>query len=192
MICRVCGGELPPRHRSICSPECKASAEKARASARYRADRDAWIARSKAWKHDHLERARELARDYGMRHRNQTRQREAEYRAVHRDRYSAHVRDWYRRNGERSRELGRLNAASRRARILGNGSYLVTERDLRRTLIRFDGRCAYCGKRLNEIHWDHVVPVAKGGSHGVGNLVPACPPCNQSKSSKLLAAWRLN
>jgi 5-methylcytosine-specific restriction endonuclease McrA len=28
---------------------------------------------------------------------------------------------------------------------------------------------------------DHVVPVARGGSHRLSNLVPACVPCNSAR-----------
>ncbi len=190
--CRICGSALPPRRVSLCSAECKRVSEKARSVARYQADRTARITQAREWKRDNPERARELARDYGMRHRADTRERERQYRAIHRERYSLHGRRWYRSNLERGRELGRLNAAARRARILANGCFDVSVKDLRRTLTRFDGRCAYCSGRLTEVHWDHIVAIKRGGSHGIGNLVPACPPCNQAKSSKTVMEWRLS
>ncbi len=50
------------------------------------------------------------------------------------------------------------------------------------------GVCVYCGVRLatkkgqpNSYHADHVLPVAKGGSDDVGNLVPSCRSCNLKK-----------
>jgi hypothetical protein len=36
---------------------------------------------------------------------------------------------------------------------------------------------------------DHVVPVAKGGDHAAGNVVPACWPCNAGKGTDDLDAW---
>jgi hypothetical protein len=45
-----------------------------------------------------------------------------------------------------------------------------------------DGRveCVYCGSP--EVHrWDHLFPVAAGGDTVVGNMVPACARCDDSK-----------
>jgi 5-methylcytosine-specific restriction endonuclease McrA len=39
--------------------------------------------------------------------------------------------------------------------------------------------CVYCGSGAGTA--DHVVPRAKGGGHRLGNLVPACRPCNERK-----------
>lgn len=66
----------------------------------------------------------------------------------------------------------------------------VTGRDLQRTLARFGGMCAYCRTRKHK-HWDHVVPLIKGGRHAIGNLLPSCASCNLAKGAKLLAEWRL-
>jgi 5-methylcytosine-specific restriction endonuclease McrA len=53
----------------------------------------------------------------------------------------------------------------------------------------FDHRCAYCFKSVRNPNMDHVVPLGKGGSQGIDNVVPACRPCNQSKAAKDLRAW---
>lgn len=41
------------------------------------------------------------------------------------------------------------------------------------------GPCVYCGGA--QTGWDHVVPLARGGSHLLENLVPAFKPCNSRK-----------
>lgn len=43
--------------------------------------------------------------------------------------------------------------------------------------------CAYCGieGRDAELQIDHIIPVAKGGSHHISNLITSCRTCNQSK-----------
>lgn len=45
---------------------------------------------------------------------------------------------------------------------------------------RDGGRCHVCGKqcRPDEIHLDHVVPLARGGTHHPDNLAVACVTCN--------------
>jgi hypothetical protein len=55
-----------------------------------------------------------------------------------------------------------------------------------------DGRCWYCGKRLNPFftHYDHFEPHSKGGEDTVENLVLACPPCNHSKRDMAVWEWK--
>jgi hypothetical protein len=48
--------------------------------------------------------------------------------------------------------------------------------------------CIYCGNKLVE-RWDHLVPVSLGGGTIVGNMVPACQPCDDSKGGKDFRAW---
>jgi len=50
--------------------------------------------------------------------------------------------------------------------------------------------CTYCGERGKKLECDHIIPVAKGGSHDLGNLTTACKACNQSKRDKTLEEWR--
>ena len=49
------------------------------------------------------------------------------------------------------------------------------------------GRCVYCGAVATVV--DHVVPVSKGGSLDLTNLVPACQPCNAAKGASSPAQW---
>jgi len=50
-----------------------------------------------------------------------------------------------------------------------------------------EGKCWYCGIQTNP--WrnfaiDHVVPITKGGSDDIDNLVPSCERCNKRKNNK--------
>ncbi|MBA3833743.1 MAG: HNH endonuclease [Chthoniobacterales bacterium] len=61
---------------------------------------------------------------------------------------------------------------------------------VRSIVLERDGySCAYCGSDAN-LHIDHVIPLARGGSNTFDNLVTSCGPCNQSKGTKLLAEWK--
>lgn len=48
-------------------------------------------------------------------------------------------------------------------------------------------RCVYCAAPLefDGATIDHVFPLAKGGTHALGNLVAACPRCNRLKGDML-------
>jgi len=52
---------------------------------------------------------------------------------------------------------------------------------------RSAGRCHYCQAMLTldgRWHVEHMLPRALGGEEAPGNLVAACPPCNQRKSDR--------
>jgi HNH endonuclease len=55
-----------------------------------------------------------------------------------------------------------------------------------------DVRCSYCGDPASE--WDHLRPLVvnrrpTGYISEIGNLVPSCGKCNQSKGNKGWEAW---
>lgn len=50
-------------------------------------------------------------------------------------------------------------------------------------------RCTYCDVETSDLHLDHVVPLARGGSSHRANLVPACKSCNSAKGSKSWEEW---
>jgi len=49
-------------------------------------------------------------------------------------------------------------------------------------------RCVYCDGSEVE-RWDHLVPVVAGGETVLGNMVPSCAPCDDSKSKSDFATW---
>ena len=55
---------------------------------------------------------------------------------------------------------------------------------------RDDYTCQYCGARGVKLECDHVVPVSKGGSHDMLNLVTACISCNRSKRDLSVEEWK--
>jgi hypothetical protein len=87
-------------------------------------------------------------------------------------------------------ELSRLRAAvanieaavefqksgSRRDPIPEDVKLLVWTRD--------GGRCVICGSK-EELHFDHIIPVAKGGGNLAENIQILCQPCNLRKSDKI-------
>lgn len=92
-------------------------------------------------------------------------------------------------NSHYGRGLCRSHWTARRRGLVGDKTFVVLDRDLRRLLARYRGRCAYCLTSPHE-HWDHVVPIARGGHHSVGNLVPSCAPCNLKKQAKMPIEFR--
>lgn len=132
------------------------------------------------------------------------------YRELNRQRIYANQKRWQRENLERhkayQREYGRkyalanpdkarLSVSNRRAwkRYNGGGALKISERDWSRMLLIYGHRCAYCGGGAGEVlEIEHVVPLSRGGRHSIGNVVPACARCNQTKNDRLLVEWRNN
>jgi len=49
---------------------------------------------------------------------------------------------------------------------------------------RDDGKCAKCGSREN-LEYDHIIPISKGGSNTVRNIELLCEKCNREKHDKI-------
>lgn len=50
--------------------------------------------------------------------------------------------------------------------------------------------CKYCGRNVKDnnvkLHVDHKIPISKGGSNNVDNLITSCSDCNIGKNDILL------
>lgn len=51
------------------------------------------------------------------------------------------------------------------------------------------GGCAYCGASGIPLQRDCVQPISRGGRYTLMNVVPACAPCNASKSNGEVTSW---
>lgn len=49
--------------------------------------------------------------------------------------------------------------------------------------------CPYCGERIDEVHVDHIYPVAKGGLSSTKNMVRVCALCNMKKKDLTLSQF---
>jgi HNH endonuclease len=47
---------------------------------------------------------------------------------------------------------------------------------------RDGGRCRKCGS-TQQLHFDHVIPVSRGGANTVANIQLLCGPCNRAKGA---------
>lgn len=91
------------------------------------------------------------------------------------------ARKWQRQNRAKANAITlRYRAAKKKVSL-----FKVTEKDIKKILSK---PCAYCGAFAN--HVDHVIPISRGGLHGIGNLVPACATCNTSKNNKTIMEWK--
>ena len=52
---------------------------------------------------------------------------------------------------------------------------------------RDGGRCRQCGS-THQLHFDHVIPISRGGANTVANIQLLCGVCNRAKGAKLKLA----
>lgn len=91
---------------------------------------------------------------------------------------------YYKHGMSGTKAYSALQSQNRRARKAGSGGKPFATQELNEHVIKFDGKCYYCGAPWR--HIDHIVPLSRGGKHEIDNLVTACAKCNTTKHNKLL------
>jgi 5-methylcytosine-specific restriction endonuclease McrA len=69
-----------------------------------------------------------------------------------------------------------VGGTPRREHIPKNVKMYVWQRD--------SGRCVTCGSK-EKLEYDHIIPLAKGGSNTERNIQLLCERCNRSKGSRI-------
>lgn len=141
------------------------------------------------------ERLRSVARreanpEYRKQYYYQNRERalalDKEYREANAEQTRARIAAWAKDNPEKRAAGWRR----RRAKVAGApGDH--TAKQARFLRVMQGNMCAYCEHplELTKPHLDHVVPISRGGSNAIENLLWACAPCNLSKGAKTLEEW---
>jgi hypothetical protein len=120
------------------------------------------------------------------------------WRQANKEKINAQKREWNKNNKDKVHQMNQrsyeknpalfvMNAQKRYAKFKGVEQRLVTRFDY---LKMYRKPCIYCGK-FDRIEIDHIQPIEKNGRHAIGNLAPACLPCNRSKSDLFVMQWRI-
>ena len=96
----------------------------------------------------------------------------------------ARAKRWVSANPERAKELRQAVDRRRRAKQYGS---TVGPIDYKQILIEARGICGICHELLGDMkmEFDHIVPIARGGSHTQENLQAAHMSCNRRKSARM-------
>jgi len=140
-------------------------------------------AKSAEWSKNNPELRRLYSRNWKARHPEKAKKSKQKWQAENKEKIAGQKNAWRLLNIEKDR----LYASNRRARKLNAGVFLLSDKDLKKL---YNLPCVYCGNKCEQI--DHVIPLAKGGRHSIGNLTSSCRPCNQSKGSKFITEWKLS
>ena len=130
-----------------------------------------------------------LYKDFGLR-----RKYEKKYRERHPEKRKLIMSNYYQNNKGKHKEaqsryrqteefkiINRNIAATRRARIRKTPSEKIDY-----SLIYNNSPfCFYCDKPLsiNEVEFDHYIPLSRGGSHTADNIRVSCMTCNRRKGA---------
>lgn len=184
--CEWCGSGFssasnnPPKY---CGSKC-------RDRSRYDRHHDARLAAVQEYRAANKEEIRERRRLAWAENPERGRARNRVNYLRHREKRVAEALEYQRSNPE----VVARTRNKRRAAV----SYAITSRDLQRLTRQYRGACAYCAVTLSafgrsegtSLQWDHVVPLSRGGTNGIGNIVPSCRSCNLEKNAKFLTEWK--
>ncbi len=159
----------------------------------------------------HREERRAYTRQYDDTHREQRKEYTRQRYLEHRDEILARCRKWFEEHKEEKRFYDQLHYAANREKIQTyHRQYFRDHPELNRVyrenrrareldrvdqftpvewfdkIEEHDRRCIYCGIQDVEtpegaLVADHAIPLAKGGSGSIANIVPACKSCNDAK-----------
>lgn len=149
-------------------------------------------ARSRAYNAAHKEEVRARCRAYYAANKAESAAKHRAYYAAHQVELAARSRAYIAANKveraayQRAYRLAHpeqiaTKDARRRARKAGASVNDLTAAQWREILAAYGHRCVYCGRKMQRLTQDHVIPLAKGGTHTFSNVVPACRSCNAKK-----------
>jgi len=170
--CKICAAQVGKR--SLAKPEVKAKADK----------------RRKDYYYEHQEEQKQSRQQWYQANRERVLEGDHQFRKEHPEILAERWQRWAKT--ERGYEHCRVRVRNRHARSKGaQGNY--TFNDIQKQYANQKGKCYYCRVKIKNhtsaYHIEHVIPLSRGGTNDMSNIVLACPSCNLSKSNKLPHEW---
>ena len=132
------------------------------------------------------ENNRDCRKKYNKQWNENNRERRNELNKQWREANPEYNKQW----NENNRELRKKANHKRRALKAQNGGEYTLEQ-WQECLEFFDYKCAYSGAELNKdnTNIEHIIPISKGGTSNITNIVPALDSVNFSKNASDMLEW---
>ena len=141
-------------------------AEKARAKSYYQNNKERSLAYYKQWSLDNPEKIAVIKK---------------RYRDNNKSEIAEGNKSWELSNPEKVKQkVTRRRALKKQAK-----TFFISEKEFWHL---YNSKCFFCDSRADTI--EHLIPLSRGGTHGIGNLVSACRSCNSSKRDKFIMEWK--
>ncbi len=156
-------------------------------------------AQSARWRKNNIERARQIGRDYEKRNKEKRILKDREYKEKNRlvllekgraywrnnrEKRLTYSREWSKNNPIKIREYSQKYRAIKTKAAVEDVSYDF--------ILKRDGYvCHICGGKVkpDDVHFDHIIPLTRGGEHSHNNIAVAHSLCNISKSNSTLEEY---
>jgi hypothetical protein len=170
---------------------CKKHGKQGKCKTCKTADNDNWKARNpdkvkeahKRWAEANPDKLQEATTRYRNSHKKQCKEATNKWRAKSKDKIKQYEQQYRRDHADQIN----IKNNNRRARLLGAGG-TFTKQEWEQACHEFDDCCAYC-KLPKKLTKHHLIPLIKGGSNWIGNLIPACGSCNSKIGDSIVYPW---
>lgn len=156
---------------------------------RYYANLERERIRRKTYSSQHLPELAARRRDWRAKNPHRARAINRKWNALHSDQKKAMDRRYNTEHPEIQSGIRAKRRAIKRGATIGNTKLISNWEARWRRKARVI--CYWCKNEFapSNCHADHVVALAIGGSHSIGNLCISCASCNLSKNASTLSDW---
>lgn len=137
------------------------------------------------YRESHRDAIREQGREYSRLNREQINER-ARLKYHQSDAVKQRLKVYY--QTEKGRLTQTRSRQKYRALKRNTHHWHYTREQVKALFDKFNNQCAYCGIEC-KLSVDHWIPLSKGGTDVLSNLIPSCHNCNSSKCDNVGKSW---
>ena len=185
--CIKCNTEIKNAHglRKYCK-QCLIIMNKVWKRKEYQNNKEKYIQRAKKWWKQNLEKARKIRnkayKKYYKVNKHELDKKNIEYRNKNTDK----VKHWKKRDYKRNVQVYKNRSKDYKAKKRIATPHKAEKLNYQ-AIYEMTPYCFYCNRplKLKEVHFDHFIPLSKGGLHIKQNIKVSCAHCNISKHNKM-------